>query len=358
MMVALGALDADAEEDLADPPRRNFGRAEGFENRGRAVGAHAPFRGDHIAGELIVRPVLGELPADPARHGDRALRRHGVFVHFQNIGPFHRPEVGVLGTFQKLVDQLGPFVRRRICEEGTRFQRRRQSADHVEEDAAQEGGVVGQIARRNAEAFEFIPDVFVDEIRFRRPRELHPGPRQRHPTDGDVTHVPHQNCGFARFAPGRDQSASVGPGDGVGIRAVLRFGRHAPPTTIGLDRCHAELLCTAEGHRPMVRFDLEGRHGRILDIRELRTLLQPTEHPPIAEPFDIEFLAAAVRDDPGPFDEQKAVGGGGREDTSTAAVVDEGLVIGFGIEPEDAEFEPGLPLGFAVAAAAVARGLR
>ena len=203
-MVALGTLDPYAEEDLAERSRGDFRRAERLVNRRRAVRRGAAFRGDDIAGELVVRPVLRELPAHPARHRDGTLRRHGVFVHLQNVRPFHRPEVRIFGAIQQRVDQLCALVRRGIGEERTRFGGGGQGADGIEENPSQEGIIVGDLTRRDAEPFEFIPDVLIGKVRFGWPWKLHARPRQRDATHGDVAHVAHENRRLAGFVARRD----------------------------------------------------------------------------------------------------------------------------------------------------------
>src|SRR3712207_6987540 len=54
-----------------------------------------------ISDPRVVRPVLGELPPQPARHRDRPGRRDGVAVHPQQVRPAHRPVVGVLRPVQQ-----------------------------------------------------------------------------------------------------------------------------------------------------------------------------------------------------------------------------------------------------------------
>ena len=147
------------------------GVVEHLVERGRPLVAGAAPGREDVADELVVGPILGELPAQPARHGHGALRRDRVAIDAQQVGPAHRPVVGILRPLEQLVDQPGPLVGSRVGQERAGLRRGRQRADGVEEDAAQEGGVVGQVAGRDAQPGELVPDVAVDEVRFRRPGE-------------------------------------------------------------------------------------------------------------------------------------------------------------------------------------------
>src|SRR5207244_8983528 len=56
---------------------------------------------------------------------------------FRSVRPFERPEVGVLGPFEQLVDQLAPFGRVFVVEKGLSLVAGRQDAADVHVDPAE-----------------------------------------------------------------------------------------------------------------------------------------------------------------------------------------------------------------------------
>src|SRR5262249_48743979 len=70
MMVTLGALDADAEKELAERPAHLLGRLQRLVERGRPLVADVAARREYLAYELIVGAILSEPLPKPAREGD------------------------------------------------------------------------------------------------------------------------------------------------------------------------------------------------------------------------------------------------------------------------------------------------
>ena len=357
MVVAFRALDPHTEKHLADRPGRDLRRAERLVQRGRSLGGRGTFCGDNLSHHRIVRAVLGKLPADPAGHRHRPLRGHGILVHLQNVRPFHRPKVGIFRTLQQAVDQSGAFVGRGVGQKRPGLPGRGQRADGVEEDAPDKFRIVRRGARRDPQAFEFVPDMAVDKVVFRRSRETHPRSRQRHPANGHVTHVPDKDGGFARFVAGADQAPGVGAGDRAGVGVVFGLGGHAAPGTVGRDGGDPQLLRRTQRQDPLTGFRLDGDHRGDGRAFVAGALAKPAEESPVSQAVLVDFLAAPVRDRAGRLGKEKATGRGGRENPPAPRVVHNRLVVAGRVEPKHAQLETGLTLGLAVATAAVARRL-
>src|SRR5437764_838024 len=67
-------------------------------------------RGDEFAREPVERLVLRNAPADPAVEGLDAFAVEQPLFGAQQIGPFERPEIGELGTFDQSFDQTPAFL--------------------------------------------------------------------------------------------------------------------------------------------------------------------------------------------------------------------------------------------------------
>ena len=121
MVVALGALDAHAHEDLGGV----FGELEhvllDLEVVGGRVGEGAAFRGEHLADELVERHVAGDAFAQPlvvvesGFVGD-LLRAVVEGADLQELGPFHHPHFGEFFAFEQFIDEGGAFVRAGVGE--------------------------------------------------------------------------------------------------------------------------------------------------------------------------------------------------------------------------------------------------
>ena len=175
MMMALGALDAGAKEQLSSILRALHGLAgipEGrrVEIRGR-VGEIAAFTADEIADDLMERAVGRNLAAEPLMVlvGGPA-RTSGIDVviavraDLKDFRPLHGPDVREFRRGQQFVDESIAFVRRRIRREGREFFRRRRQARQIKTESAEEGGVVRRQRRRNLKLPQPRKDRFVDEI--------------------------------------------------------------------------------------------------------------------------------------------------------------------------------------------------
>jgi hypothetical protein len=114
MVVALGALRAEAHEDLGHV----LGRLQRVpfdlvEVRRRLVEGAA--RGaQQLADHLIQRHFAGDLVGQPVAVQEHRLVADLVArLDHQQFRPFHRPDLGEFLAFQQPVDQGGPLVRDR-----------------------------------------------------------------------------------------------------------------------------------------------------------------------------------------------------------------------------------------------------
>ena len=132
MMVALGALQARAQEQLTEH-RGQFGWLPAIAiNHGRPGPMIRTLGEDDVPHELVIRTVGAELFANPLIQQEHALHAHAIRIRPQQVGPFVRPVVGVGGVLQNLRDPALPLPRIRIGGERPHFLRRGQQADGVQ----------------------------------------------------------------------------------------------------------------------------------------------------------------------------------------------------------------------------------
>ena len=151
------------------------------------------------------------------------------------------PERGVHRVREQLVDLLRPLVRRPIGEEGADLSRRRQRADHVERDPAEELGVGRRSRGRDAQAPELGVDLAVDQIALRDVGDGHdPSGGHRHPAEASrplyeaTTAVspgrrPRTSPPVATVGDGVVADAEVAERGDVGFRAVGEPGDDREP---------------------------------------------------------------------------------------------------------------------------------
>ncbi len=135
MMVALGALETDAEEEL----RRRLGEVLRVVGDavviGRAVAERRAARGDQLADKTVERLVVAERGRQPVVQRPHALFADRGAVGANQVGPFQGPEGGVSVVVyvagriarqpQQSVDELVALVGMLAVEEGRRLFRRR-----------------------------------------------------------------------------------------------------------------------------------------------------------------------------------------------------------------------------------------
>ena len=168
-MVALRALHAHAEEDLAGRLGPVVRGAADAVVVGRALGEGAPLGRDHVANEFIDRLAVAQCGTDPVVEAPHPLVVERVAVDPQQVAPLDGPEVDELGSVEHLVDRPGPLVRPVVREELANLLRRRQCADRVEVQPAQELLVGRERRGRDPQVLPPGDQFVVDEV---VPRQL------------------------------------------------------------------------------------------------------------------------------------------------------------------------------------------
>ena len=180
------------------------------------------------------------------------------------------------------------------------------------------------------------------------------GPRHDDAEDIDLIHEAGHDRRLAGRVAGRDEAVGVHRRQAVVVGQELGQRRHVGLTAVGVAGDDAELLLAAGRQDPLGRLDA---HGRRLGVG------RPAEggagRDPLAQRLVIggaggDAHAAAVGDSAGHLAQDEAVIRRGREDAAAARLLDQGGVVGGGVEAEDRQFESVLPFRLAVAAGRVA----
>jgi len=145
MIVALGALKLDAQEDAGGLGGGFFRLA--FVGHGQdraAVGACLAGGGDNGAGDLVPAAPGVELFGEIDHRAIAGEFRRAVVAATgeDDIPPVAGPVLAVEGIGQQSLDRAGPFFRVGIEDKSRNFLRRRRFTDDVQRNAAQIGGVI------------------------------------------------------------------------------------------------------------------------------------------------------------------------------------------------------------------------
>ena len=164
VVVALRAADREAQESLARVlSHRLWVLMDGEEVCGAVVEARAARR-DDVAGESVPGDIRGHPVADPAVVGVDGLRPELRAGDEENVTPFIAPVIDELGAREDELDEPLVLPRRGIGEERPDLFGGREPADRVEEDAADEGGVVAGRGGLEVELLELGENEGVDEV--------------------------------------------------------------------------------------------------------------------------------------------------------------------------------------------------
>ena len=86
---------------------------------------------------MIVGLVVSNRLLDPSVVFKDRFVPDGLAGHSEQISPLERPELGMLGPSQELIDKSSPLIGTRVCQECGSFVYRRQDPDHVEINPSQ-----------------------------------------------------------------------------------------------------------------------------------------------------------------------------------------------------------------------------
>ena len=166
VMMAFGALQAGAEEQLAEHGGE-LGRLPAIPvDHGGAVPVVAPFRHQDLPHELVVGQVAAESVPEPLVEEEDALDPDAVGVGAEQVGPFVGPIIGVGGIVQQPRDQPLPLLGGggRVGQEGPHLFGRRQPSDRIQLGPAQKLRVRAQLRGEKPQALEVGVGERVDEV--------------------------------------------------------------------------------------------------------------------------------------------------------------------------------------------------
>src|SRR5262245_11732297 len=138
MMMALGALHANAKEELCCRLGLDVGACGEPIVVGWSLGERAALCRDDLADHLIHRLAIAQAGADPVVEAPHPLVLNGIAIDPQQIPPLIRPEIDELRAVEHLVDRLLSLVRTLVGEESLDVVQAGQSAYAVKVDAAEE----------------------------------------------------------------------------------------------------------------------------------------------------------------------------------------------------------------------------
>ncbi len=183
-------------------------------------------------------------------------------IDAQQVRPLQRPEVGELRPPQQFLDQPGAAVGPLVGQEAPRLGGRRQRADHVEIDAAQILGVVGQFRGQDVQLAQLAKHQAIDEVVLGHGRIVLDAFGARH-EDAEGIHGVHEAGHDGRLAgrlAGHDQAARLHRGQAVVVRLKLGVGGHVDLAAVGVAGDDAQLLPAAQGEDALARLDADRRH--------------------------------------------------------------------------------------------------
>ena len=202
MVVALGALHANAEEELGGRFRQILRIACDAVKISRRVGERASPGNQQIADDLVEWDISFDLLAQPILVDVRPLLLDSLAAATQHVGPFQRPEVRIFRAFQQAVDQSGALVAIGAVQEFPGFRNRRNDAAQVEVYPAGELLVAAQLRWRNAEHPQLFEGKMIDVIVLRGvdPPEAFLRLQIGEPNRHHLLEIAAQNCDLAALA--------------------------------------------------------------------------------------------------------------------------------------------------------------
>ena len=358
MVVALGALDANAEEELGG----RFDRAlrvsadpiviGGRMRVGRAVG------GQQLADELVHGHVALDGRANPAVEHDGSLGLDQPAVGAEDVGELEGPEVDELGAIQEAFDHLATAVGRLRGEKVPHLLGCGQDADRVEIDPANEFLVRADFGRADPHPVELGEDGPVNHVVLGNLGDLESGhvdqvsePNGRHEVE-----IVGDDGGLAAVLEA-DVAARVNLGD-IGARGIVIADRcHVTRRSIGQAKPHDKLLAGGRSVQDArLGQDLE-RQSRRRGGVVLGAFLDPVMDKLVALAVSRQPQSPLVGNFAEWLAEQEAGVGGQEVDSPAASFPAQGQEILVGKVPAEAEAKTPFARGRAVASACVASRL-
>ena len=350
MVMAFGAGDADAEEDLGEHVGHFAGFGGDFVEVAGASFVEGTFAGEKFAGQLVEGAVGGEEAANPVVVGVGFLVGEFLAVHPEDVGPFERPEVGVGGAIEEGVHEAGAAVGAAVGEELAGFGGRGECAGDVEGGAAEKFGVGTEVGGAEVEFAQAGIDEGVDEIQLRR-RGLGgdcPFAGDQREEHGDLAHKSRHDGGLAGQGAGGDEAVVGHAGEDFLVGLELGEAGDVEAASVAVGGDDAELLGGAGAQDAFGGGEVEGGDAGVVGGAEGRASGNP-----VAKSFEFggigaEAHATAMGERTAGFLQDEAEFGGGRGDAAAAAFLGDGAVVGGRVRAKDGKFEARLAFGLGV----------
>ncbi len=364
VVVALGALDARAQEHLGDVlggllRRQPFRRGVQVGRRRLEVAAGP---NEQLGHEFIERPILHHLILDPGgirihRLGVPAILRCLVVrPDTEQLAPLHRPQVHELGPVEQGVDQPGSLPRVPVRQETVVLFARRRQADQVEIHPAQEGLVGADLRGGKVQLLELVKDKRIDEVLLRRvrPDELIIGRQHDHlGANGELAEAGEDEGRASPAALHHTVLADAGdrlvvaqverqPGD-VAHRAVRVFRQH-----------NSRLRAALAGEDDLAREQLQANGDRCFAAVVRCPGLEPAQQGLVVVVVGVEEFAAGVGHGAGGLLQHQALLRHRQVHAPADQLPGQAVVVAGRVEAEQRQVEAILAAGGTVATAVVA----
>jgi hypothetical protein len=289
-------------------------------------------------------------------------------VAADQVGPLEGPVGGVVVVVdvlrrvpreaQQLIDE--PLTFRGVCrvDEHLRLLRSRQRPGSVEERSAEEGGVVAQARRLDADLAELDGRELVDHVDVGPPGEVHRSAlRDDDGGDGRLSFEADERRPLT-LADRPHPAVGIDPQDGVVERVVLGPVGDVDGAAVGVGGVYLQLLRKPGRAAAATRRNLQRRDRRGRRVGPRGAAFEPLDQELVIDGAGLEALAALVGDGPGRLQEEQAAGRIFEVRPPAESVADDGGVIVVRAEREDRQLEPALAVLAGVTRPGVAPGLR
>ncbi len=311
MVVALGALDAHAHENLRGILGELLGVALHLIKIAGGIAERAAARAEQFAHDFIHRLILLKLIAQPLeiKHGVLVIKAVVLSANLQQLGPFHHPNPHELGAGNQLVDELLALGGRFIGHKDRDGLGGGQPANHIKIGAPDERVVIANAAGRDANFLQLIVHELVDVIGLELLGEfevIHFRNHQHLRSNRDLVVARHDER-LAALSSGH-LAFAVDLGGNIIVGNEHRLVRDIADGAVAVNGAHDDLLLRAFAleHR-LFRMNLKIDHLRRAGGVISRAVLQPAHEGFIERTLRGNHFAAGMRHATGRFLEQQTI---------------------------------------------------